>query len=184
MSLLSHQWLWLSMECYGLMMHGEYVCVFDPLKDTAIITYVMGGFKGACVCMWVMAFYVSIILGILWIMLLKRPRILKGITIALCEPLNLVFIRSIMCVIFLFLLCILQDSVCLSVGWCSCSVSLLSPGQHCFLHSAALWGDLSSWGGGTGEITILLHKWWYATVLSNGWLASNGTIAYMYMYLF
>ena len=36
------------------------------------------------------------------------------------------------------LLCILQDSVYLSVGWCACSVSLLSPGQHCFLHSAAL----------------------------------------------
>ena len=68
----------------------------------------------------------------------ERPRILKGITLALCEPLNLVFIRSTMCVIFPFVHYILQDSVCLSVGWCACSVSLLSPGQHCFLHSAAL----------------------------------------------
>ena len=61
MSLLSHQWLWLSMECYGLTMHGEYVCVcvFEPLKDTAFITYVMGRFKGACVCTYTFTMYVS-----------------------------------------------------------------------------------------------------------------------------
>ena len=65
MSLLSHQWLWLSMECCGRMMHGEYmyVCVFDPLKDTAIITYVMSGFKDACVVCVIVLYFV--ILGIL-----------------------------------------------------------------------------------------------------------------------
>lgn len=133
MSLLSHQWLWLSMEYCGLTMHGKCVCVcvFEPLKDAAIITCVMGGFKGACVCMCVcvMALYfikISVILGTSWTMLLKRPRILKGITIALCKPLNLVFIRSTMCN---FPVCALYTSgLCLSLCWlvclwCVCAIS-------------------------------------------------------------
>ena len=31
-----------------------------------------------------------------------------------------------------------QDFVCLSAGWCAHCVLMLSPGQHCILHSAFL----------------------------------------------
>ena len=107
MSLLSHWWLWLSMEYYGLTMHGECVCVWTRYR------HLCDGRTQRCMC-------VCVCDGIVFFCNFKNVMNYAVEETKNIERYNYLYASHwiscscTMCVIFLFVHYILQDSVCLS----------------------------------------------------------------------